>query len=83
MHTTNLREHVERAIAVEWPAFAREHPRLAEAIDRTLLVEQAMASLADDDEYVAAMERAAAAGLAAETLASLLQRLVREFLSRL
>ena len=40
------------------------------------------ASLADDPQYVEAMERAATAGLAAETLASLVQRLVREFLRR-
>ena len=51
MNAINLRDQVRQAIQSEWPTFAANHPRLASALDETVLVEPAMQSLADDPEY--------------------------------
>lgn len=59
--TISLRDEVQKALAVEWPKFAADHPRLAAAVDQTLLVEQAVASIADSAEFRSAMEEAATA----------------------
>lgn len=79
----DLKEEVRRALHTEWPAFAAAHPRLADALNETLLVDPAIQSLADDPEYVEAMQTAAAAGAAGELVADLIARHVRGWLRRL
>jgi hypothetical protein len=79
----DLKEEVRRALAAEWPAFAANHPRLAAALDETVLVPSAMQSLGDDPEYVEAMATAAAVGAGAEVVADVVARFVRGWLRRL
>ena len=79
----NLKEEVRRAIKVEWPTFAASHPRLAAVLDETVLVEPAIQSLADDAEYVEAMQTAAAVGAGGEIVADIILRHVRQWLRRL
>ena len=79
----NLKEEVRRALKVEWPAFAASHPKLAAVLDETILVDPAMQSLADDPEYVEAMQTAAAAGAGGEIVADIILRHVRQWLRRL
>jgi hypothetical protein len=83
MQSISLRDEVEKAVASEWKAFAERHPRLAEVIDQTLLVEQAVASLADDAEFRSAMDTAAKVGTGAQTLIDLVGQFVQGWLKRL
>jgi hypothetical protein len=83
MLTVSLRDEVQKALATEWKTFAQRHPRLAAVIDQNVLMEQAVASLADDPEFREAMEGAAAAGLAAGVVVDTVRRYVMEFLRRL
>ena len=83
MSTINLRDQVQKALNVEWAGFAQRHPRLAEALDQPLLVEQAVADLSVDAEFQAAMSQAAGAGVMAQTLDDLIGRYVRQFLAEL
>lgn len=83
MIAINLRDEVLKAIDVHWPDFVREHPRLAEAIDRTVLAEQAVACIADSEEFRRAIADADAAGAAAAVLAGLVEKLTGRFLSDL
>jgi hypothetical protein len=73
----DLKEQVQRAIAVEWPAFAQAHPRLAAAIDQNLLIEQAADQLADDPDYQQAMRQAELTGAAAHAGQEIVTRFVR------
>ena len=79
----NLKEEVRRALKMEWPAFAAAHPKLAAALDETILVDPAIESLADDAEYVEAMQTAAAVGAGGEIVADIILRHVRQWLRRL
>ena len=81
--TIDVKEEVRRAIAAEWPAFAASHPRLAAALDETVLVDPAVASLADDPEYAAAMRTADEVGAGASVVVDLVSRFVRDWLHRL
>jgi hypothetical protein len=81
-NTASVKEAVRRAIAQEWEDFARQHPRLVEVVDQDLLVEQAAADLAKDEEYRKAMEDGAVAGTAAEGVLTLVQRFVRRWIGR-
>ncbi len=83
MMIINLREEVAKALKVEWNGFAERHPRLAEAIDQTMLVEQAVTELADDPEYRQAMETAAAVQMGAGALSDLVQRWIGKWLRTL
>jgi len=56
--TKLLRDLVEQKIDQRWSDFARQHPHLAEAIQRTRLVESTVQSLRTNDDYRAAMEAA-------------------------
>ena len=60
MTTVSLRDEVQKALGVEWEGFKARHPRLAAVIDETLLVEQAVMSIADDPSFRNAIEQAAA-----------------------
>ena len=79
----NLKDEVRRAIQSEWPAFAASHPKLAAVLDETILVDPAMQSLADDAEYVEAMQTATAVGAGGEIIADIILRHVRQWLRRL
>ena len=79
----DVKEEVRRALSAEWPAFATSHPRLAAALDETVLVEPAVASLADDPEYVQAMQTADEVGAGANAVVDLVGRFVRDWLQRL
>jgi hypothetical protein len=81
--TINLKDEVRRALQTEWPAFAASHPRLAGVLDETILLDPAMQSLADDAEYVEAMQTATAVGAGGEIVADIILRHVRQWLRRL
>jgi hypothetical protein len=81
--TIDLKEEVRRAIATEWPAFAAGHPKLAAALDDAVLIEPVMRSLADDPEYMEAMQTASAVGAGAEIVADVISRFVRQWLRTL
>jgi hypothetical protein len=81
--TINLKDEVRRALRTEWPAFAASHPKLAAAIDEGVLIDPAIRSLADDAEYVEAMQTAAAVGAGGEIVADIILRHVRQWLRRL
>jgi len=79
----NLKEQVRAAIRSTWPEFAESHPHLAAVIDEDLLVEGAVANLADDPEYQQAIRNADAAGTVAQGIADLIVRLVNRWINRL
>jgi hypothetical protein len=83
MIAINLRDEVQKVLSLEWRAFAEQHPRLAEVIDQTVLVEQAVASIADDPDFRKAMDDAAVAGIVAGTIPDLISRFVGDWLRRL
>jgi hypothetical protein len=83
MATIDLRAQVASAVRGEWPAFSAAHPKLAAVLDETLLVEGAVASLAEDPEYQQTMASAEAIGAGAECVATLISRLVSQWLQRL
>jgi hypothetical protein len=83
MATINIRDEVASAVRVEWPAFSAAHPKLAAVLDETLLIEGAVASLAEDPEYQETMANAEAVGVGAECVAALISRLVSRWLKRL
>ena len=83
MRRISLKDQVIKALDVQWPAFAARHPNLARAIDRTVLVEHAVACIADTPEYRDAMEEAVLAGATAAMLADIVGRFVRRWLSAL
>ncbi|MHB1156103.1 MAG: hypothetical protein ACYC26_04610 [Phycisphaerales bacterium] len=56
---TTLRQLVQQQVDIRWDDFARKHPHLAAAIDRSVLIDSAVKRLADDPAYRAAMDQAA------------------------
>jgi hypothetical protein len=83
VNTIDLKDHVRRAIASSWDAFAREHPLLSQAIDQDLLVEQAMSCIADDPDYRSAMEQSAAVGIGMAAVESFVARFVGKWIKAL
>ena len=83
MQSMNLKDEVSKALEMEWEAFAAAHPRLAAAIDREVLVEEATASLSDDPLYRAAMEEAATMSVPAGLVTDLVRTVVKQVLDRL
>jgi len=83
MLSVSLRDEVQKAIAVEWKAFAERHPRLAEVIDQNLLFEQAAACIADDEQFQAVMAEAAGLAQAGSIIADAVQRFVADWLGKL
>ena len=81
--TINLRNEVERALAMEWPAFAALHPRLADAVGQATLVPPAVRGLGEDREYVESMQIALAVGAGGEIVFDIIRRHVRQWLRRL
>lgn len=58
MSSTPLRDLVEQRLAGRWEDWARDHPALAAAIDRTRLIEQTVELVRDDPRFRAAMREA-------------------------
>lgn len=83
MKTIAMRELVQQAVRDSWPALAARHPRLAEVLEESVVVDAAIKQLADDTEYQKAMAEAAAVGLAAEVAGDLVRRFVEQFLRRM
>lgn len=77
MNRVDVKAIVERAVGGEWQAFAARHPALSQAIDRELLVEQCLASVRHEPEFVEAVRQVQAMGLAHEVLQDLALKLVR------
>ena len=83
MTSRPLRDLVQSRLNVQWPRFARDHPHLAEAIDRTRLIESGLQRLERDAALREAMRRAdvdeaalAAAVRVVERADTLLERLL-------
>jgi hypothetical protein len=83
MQQINLKDEVQKVLAIEWQSFAQRHPHLAEAIDQTVLAEQATANIGDDPEYLKAMDAAAAAGAAGNAVLDVIGPFVKNCLGRL
>jgi hypothetical protein len=81
--TIDLKEEVRKALGAEWPAFAATHPKLAAALDETVLLDPAMQSLADDPEYQETMRTADAVGAGAQIVSDVVSRFVRQWLRTL
>lgn len=58
MTTQDLRSLISEKIRGRWSDWAKKHPNLAEAIDRTRLVESAVELLRNDPEFIQAMHAA-------------------------
>jgi hypothetical protein len=80
MTKSQLKDNVRAAIHSGWDAFAQDHPRLAAVLDEELLIEQATQSIADDPQYQQTMSQASVTGIAADSLAPLIQKLVTRWL---
>ena len=83
MSSINLKDEVQKILAGQWNGFVTRHPRLAEVIDQQLLVEQAVASIADDPEYQRALREADAMDWSAAVAGELIGGFVRDWLKRL
>ena len=77
----DVKAEVEKAINAEWAAFAQRHPHLAAALDQQLLAEQAMTALADDPEYQQAIAQAQQMDNGIATLAALVLKFIRHWLT--
>ena len=58
MQTKLLRELVQDRLDMRWTAWAREHPHLAEIIDRTRLIDSAVDRLVKDGELEEVLQQA-------------------------
>lgn len=83
MATTHLRDVITNRLNLRWDEWAKDHPHLAAAIDRTRLIDSAVQKLRDDPQFVAAMQQArldesklAAAATVFERLEHLIGRLL-------
>lgn len=82
MNSIDLKKEVTQAVGLEWNAFAFRHPHLAAALDQELLIEQAVACLADDPAFASAMEQAALLGTLGQTAGDTVQKFVKDFFQR-
>jgi len=83
MSSINLKDEVQKVLAGEWRGFAQRHPRLAEVIDQSLLVEQAAASIADDPDYQRALREAEGMEWSADVALELVSGFVKDWLKKL
>ena len=83
MSSINLKDEVQKVLAGEWKGFVERHPRLAEVIDQSLLVEQAAASIADDPDYQRALREAEGMEWSANVAVELVSGFVKDWLKRL
>lgn len=78
-----VKDLVAQAVKQEWSAFETQHPRLAAVVDEMLLVEGAVAELADDPEYAQVLGQAQALGTAAEEVGTFVRQFVGQWMRRL
>jgi len=83
MSSINLKDEVQKVLAAEWKGFAQRHPRLAEVIDQSLLVEQAAGSIADDPDYQRALREAEGMEWSANVAVELVSGFVKDWLKKL
>jgi hypothetical protein len=83
MSSINLKDEVQKILAIEWRSFAERHPRLAEVIDQSLLVQQATASIADDPDYQRALREADGMEWSANVAIELIRGFVLDWLKKL
>jgi hypothetical protein len=83
MNTTNVKDQIREALAMEWPAFQARHPNLAAVLDQELLIDQATAQLADDPEYKKAMTEAQAIGMTAQTAVQIARGFIQDWIAQL
>ena len=83
MSSINLKDEVQKILAVEWKGFAERHPRLAEVIDQALVVEQAANSIADDPDYQRALREAEGLEWSANVAVELVSGFVKDWLKKL
>lgn len=83
MRSVDLKEQIRQVLNVEWAGFAERHPRLAEAIDQQLLIEQCQQRLWEDPQYAEAMAQVQTHGLAIGALQDVLRDVVRGLLRAL
>lgn len=77
MNRIDVREIVEQAVGGEWEAFCRRHPALSQAVDRRLIIEQCLANMRQEPEFVETVREVELAGLAQGVLQDLVLKLVR------
>ena len=58
MQTQSLRQLVAERLEGRWAQWSQAHPHLAEVIDRTRLIDSAVARLREDEQFIAAMQQA-------------------------
>lgn len=83
MKSFDVKAMVTKAIESNWSSFSADHPHLAQAIDQTLLIEQAMDLLEDDLAYRDAMRRASGLGMIADSLELFVERWIGRWLRTL
>lgn len=83
MKRDEIKAHVSSAVELSWADFTRDHPALAQAIDRETLNIIVVESLARDAEFVQAYERAVSTAAAAGALSELINRFAGIILRRL
>ncbi|HEY7117733.1 MAG TPA: hypothetical protein VH475_14185 [Tepidisphaeraceae bacterium] len=81
--TINVREQVQEAVGMEWPAFEARHPNLAGLLDQSAVIERATAHLADNPEYRRAMDEATAAGMTGQAAVEMVRSFVQDWMARL
>ena len=54
---TPLRDLIQSKVDEHWLTWAHQHPHLAEAIDRTRLIDTTVDRLRDDPEFINAIQR--------------------------
>jgi hypothetical protein len=72
MNDQRLRDIIARRMDLHWPRFAEQHPNLAAAVERSMLIDSAVDSLADDPQFRAAMRRASVDDAVLDAAAKLL-----------
>jgi hypothetical protein len=83
MKKIDLKRLVAEAVESTWSDFAAEHPRLAAAIDQSLLIEQAADLLEDDPAYREAMRKAQAVETIGQGLESFVTTWIAKWLRSL
>ena len=78
-----LQAQIAAAVGESWPAFSREHPNLARAIDQAALGRHVARSLEDDPAFIASYQAAIEANVGARSLANLVEQFVLPVLRRL
>lgn len=80
MKSDDLHAVVAQAVGQQWENFASSHPCLAAAMDRELLIQQAVQSVRDDPKFMEAIAGVQAQGAAEQKLQNLAGSAIRKIL---